>query len=165
MFVRHHPEELGRDVTGFTAPLFNSTQPQWLREEAEASQNLDKHNPNSVLGWISLELYERTGPSNSVHGLGEWCLCFLRGSTPWYSFDPGRSQGFQAHLTRSMTRSLGAELTGSSLIMMISSPGNSFPSDGPPTRTHTCTDRQIMHEWISARKAEWTLREFVCWHI
>lgn len=40
-----------------------------------------------------------------------------------------------AHLTRSMTLSRGAELTGSSLIMMISSPGSSFPSDGPPTDT------------------------------
>lgn len=35
-----------------------------------------------------------------------------------------------------MTLSLGAELTGSSLIMMISSPGISLPSDGPPEQTH-----------------------------
>lgn len=37
-----------------------------------------------------------------------------------------------SYLTRSITLSLGAELTGSSLIMMISSPGMSLPSDGPP---------------------------------
>lgn len=37
-----------------------------------------------------------------------------------------------SYLTRSITRSLGAELTASSLIMMISSPGISLPSDGPP---------------------------------
>lgn len=36
-----------------------------------------------------------------------------------------------------MTRSLGAELTASSLIIMISSPGISFPSDGPPANMHT----------------------------
>lgn len=40
-----------------------------------------------------------------------------------------------------MTRSLGAELTGSSLIMMISSPGSSFPSDGPPAHTERGTDQ------------------------
>lgn len=40
-----------------------------------------------------------------------------------------------SHLTRSITLSLGAELTGSSLIMMISSPGISLPSDGPPAQT------------------------------
>lgn len=36
-----------------------------------------------------------------------------------------------------MTRSRGAELTGSSLIMMISSPGNSLLSEGPPTCKQT----------------------------
>lgn len=36
------------------------------------------------------------------------------------------------YLTRSMTLSLGAVLTGSSLIIMIWSPGISFPSEGPP---------------------------------
>ncbi len=41
-----------------------------------------------------------------------------------------------SYLTRSITLSLGAELTGSSLIMMISSPGISLPSDGPPANTH-----------------------------
>lgn len=40
-----------------------------------------------------------------------------------------------SYLTRSITLSLGAELTGSSLIMMISSPGISLLSDGPPANT------------------------------
>lgn len=53
----------------------------------------------------------------------------------FYSNRLQRPQGFGVYLTRSMTRSLGAELTGSSLIMMISSPGSSFPSDGPPANT------------------------------
>lgn len=47
-----------------------------------------------------------------------------------------------SYLTRSITLSLGAELTGSSLIMMISSPGISLPSDGPPADTH-----QIRIKW------------------
>ena len=38
------------------------------------------------------------------------------------------------YLTRSMTRSLGAALTASSLIMTISSPGMSLPSEGPPAQ-------------------------------
>lgn len=41
-----------------------------------------------------------------------------------------------SYLTRSMTLSLGAELTGSSLIIMISSPGISLPSEGPPVNTN-----------------------------
>lgn len=44
--------------------------------------------------------------------------------------------GVLAYLTRSITLSLGAELTGSSLIMMISSPGMSLPSEGPPAKEH-----------------------------
>lgn len=44
-----------------------------------------------------------------------------------------------SYLTRSITLSLGAELTGSSLIMMISSPGISLPSDGPPVNTQQTT--------------------------
>ncbi|TNN47703.1 hypothetical protein EYF80_042080 [Liparis tanakae] len=58
-----------------------------------------------------------------------------------------------------MTRSLGAELTGSSLIMMISSPGSRFPSDGPPTSsltpltplTPTWCDRADHHRLLAAR--------------
>lgn len=48
------------------------------------------------------------------------------------------------YLTRSITLSLGAELTGSSLIMMISSPGVSLPSEGPPADTQ--------HKWREAAK-------------
>lgn len=36
-----------------------------------------------------------------------------------------------------MTLSLGAVFTGSSLIIMIWSPGISFPSEGPPGNTST----------------------------
>lgn len=50
-------------------------------------------------------------------------------------FDCQQQDWHQAYLTRSMTLSLGAELTGSLLIMMISSPGTSLPSDGPPANT------------------------------
>lgn len=66
-------------------------------------------------------------------------LCFVSRSDALINPKWTVSQRFRAHLTRSMTRSLGAELTGSSLIMMISSLGNSFPSDGPPSHRNTHT--------------------------
>lgn len=64
--------------------------------------------------------------------------------------------GFCIYLTRSMTRSLGAELTGSSFIMMISSPGSSFPSDGPPTNIQTHANKQQLIKALhdSSRQAD-----------
>lgn len=54
------------------------------------------------------------------------------------------------YLTRSMTRSLGAELTASSLIMMISSPGISFPSEGPPRQIYEQTSVGIVDDFSNA---------------
>lgn len=58
----------------------------------------------------------------------------------WYSIIHDSCDTRQvSYLTRSITLSLGAELTGSSLIMMISSPGISLPSDGPPATIYQTT--------------------------
>lgn len=73
---------------------------------------------------------EREGKANKVSG-GKCSLNVIF-----------HQSGFCIYLTRSMTRSLGAELTGSSFIMMISSPGSSFPSDGPPTNIQTHANKQ-----------------------
>lgn len=57
---------------------------------------------------------------------------FMTGWSKWVTY-----------LTRSMTRSLGAALTGSSLIITIWSPGISLPSEGPPENTQ---------EWSAVEK-------------
>lgn len=60
-------------------------------------------------------------------------LCWMRLQSCAAASSAGRRTGnWVTHLTRSMTRSLGAALTGSSLIITIWSPGISLPSEGPP---------------------------------
>lgn len=60
-------------------------------------------------------------------------LCQRRSQSCAAAFSAGGgTEEWVTHLTRSMTRSLGAALTGSSLIITIWSPGISLPSEGPP---------------------------------
>lgn len=67
---------------------------------------------------------------------------------PWDGADESKCLLVLSYLTRSITLSLGAELTGSSLIMMISSPGMSLPSDGPPVHTHA---KHVRYNYILLR--------------
>lgn len=135
------------------------------------------------------------GPSKYISNLarttrfGRMMMNSLRDPGPWLisvallqiqRWRIARDFFFGAHLTRSMTRSRGAELTGSSLIMMISSPGSSFPSDGPPTHTLTHTQwtwtSDSVHEELNGpcktrsfvKENNWWINNLlwcVCWHI